>query len=255
MNLLLFKLTLAPLLVLGATLAGRKWGQTAAGLVAGFPIVAGPILFFFALERGPVFAAGAAQATLLGLISLSFFALAYSWRAWSGGTVISCLLLSWVAFAFATGLVQRAQDPGLLKSFLWALLALFLAARSLPSFGESGELGPPDRWDLPLRGISAAVLVLGLTHFAEALGPRLSGFLTPFPVASTVLAVFAHRQGAGAAAVAVLKGLLLALNSFAVFCLVLCLTLPSHSVPASFGLALAASAVLQALLFQATRKR
>jgi hypothetical protein len=51
MNLLLYKVTLAPLLVIGATLAGRKWGQTAAGLVAGFPIVAGPILVFFALLK------------------------------------------------------------------------------------------------------------------------------------------------------------------------------------------------------------
>jgi hypothetical protein len=120
---------------------------------------------------------------------------------------------------------------------------------------EAAMSGEADPWDLPLRGLSAAILVIGLTHFAQALGPRLSGFLTPFPVASTVLAVFAQRQGGGAAAVAVLKGLLLALNAFAVFCLVLVLTLPTLPIAAGFGLALAASVALQAFLFQATRKR
>ncbi len=76
---LLYKLSsCAPSLVIAATLVGRRWGQTAAGLVAGFPIVAGPILFFYALEQGPAYAVSASQATLIGLFSLSFFALAYS---------------------------------------------------------------------------------------------------------------------------------------------------------------------------------
>jgi hypothetical protein len=98
-------------------------------------------------------------------------------------------------------------------------------------------------------------LVLGLTYFAEQLGPRISGFLTPFPVASTVLAVFAHWQGGGAAAVSVLKGLLLALNAFAGFCVVLCWTLPTHSALFSFSLALAVATAIQALLFWMTQKR
>jgi hypothetical protein len=164
-------------------------------------------------------------------------------------------MLSWVAFAFGTAMIDRVQQPSVWICLAWALGALFLSRRSLPPMEEAAMSGEADPWDLPLRGLSAAILVIGLTHFAQALGPRLSGFLTPFPVASTVLAVFAQRQGGGAAAVAVLKGLLLALNAFAVFCLVLVLTLPTLPIAASFGLALAASVALQAFLFQATRKR
>jgi hypothetical protein len=83
----------------------------------------------------------------------------------------------------------------------------------------------------------------------------MSGFLTPFPVASTVLAVFAQAQGGGAAAVSVLKGLLLALNAFAGFCAVLVWTLPTHTLAFSFGLALAVATAIQALLFWMTQKR
>jgi hypothetical protein len=76
----------------------------------------------------------------------------------------------------------------------------------------------------------------------------LGGLLTPFPVASTVLAVFAHRQGSGEAAVAVLKGLLLALNAFAAFCAALVLCLPRFGLISSFALGLAAAALVQSAL-------
>lgn len=251
---LLYKLTLAPALVVLATLAGRRWGQTVAGLVAGFPIVAGPILVFYALEQGPLYAAAAAQATILGMISLSLFALAYAWRAWMGGTALSCVIAGWLLFALGTLMIMRVHGH-LALAVLWALAALFLARRSLPALVETPSATAPSPWDLPLRAVSAALMVLILTHFAEALGPVLGGFLAPFPVASTVLAVFAQRQGGGAAAVAVLKGLLLALNSFVAFCAVLCLALPTQSAAFSFSVALAVAVAVQAALFWMTQKR
>lgn len=249
MDLLYYKLSIAPLLVAGATLAGRRHGDQAAGLVAGLPIVAGPILFFYGLEQGALFASDAALATLLGIVSLCFFALAYAWRAWMGGTVLSCVLLGWVAFALGTMVIERALhlgQPGLGRSLFYAALALFLALRSLPPMAAPAQRPKPSHWDLPARMLSAAALVLVLTYSARSLGPRLGGLLTPFPVASTVLAVFAHRQGASEAAVAVLKGLLLALNAFAAFCAALVLTLPRFSLPASFAFSLLAAVAVQA---------
>jgi len=44
----------------------------------GLPSTSGPVLFFLALEEGGNFASGAAQGTLMGLISLSRSCLAYS---------------------------------------------------------------------------------------------------------------------------------------------------------------------------------
>lgn len=250
MSLLWYKLTLAPLMVVAATLAGRRWGAAAAGLVAGLPIVAGPILWFYAVEQGPAYAQAAAISTLLGLVSLGLFAVAYGWRAWSGGGALSSLLLSWVAFAVGTTLINgllAGHDVGLGRAFFYGLAALFLALRSLPP-AEAGAAAPspPPSFDLPLRLVATAGLVWGLTHYAQALGPRLGGLLTPFPVASTVLTVFAHRQGGSDAARSVLKGLLLALNAFAVFCLALALCLPRAGIAVAFGVALAASALVQA---------
>src|SRR3954470_11107429 len=101
MSLLALKLTLAPGLVAATTLAGRRWGPRLAGWLGGLPVVVGPILFALAVERGDGFAADAAQGSLLGLLSLNAFVLAYAWAArrvgWAGA-----LVFGWGAFAAAT---------------------------------------------------------------------------------------------------------------------------------------------------------
>jgi hypothetical protein len=58
--LLILKFLLAPGLVALASLAGRRWGLKVGGAIAGFPVVVGPILFFFAVEQGSGFASVAA---------------------------------------------------------------------------------------------------------------------------------------------------------------------------------------------------
>lgn len=258
MDLFYYKLTVAPLLVAGATLLGRRYGDRVAGLTAGLPIVAGPILFFYALEQGPAFAVQASLATLWGLIGLSLFAVAYAWRAWLNGSVLSCLIVGWVGFAVATMIAESAletRSPGLGRSLLYAGIALYLGLRSLPSSPEPPPRPAPGHGDLFWRMAAAVSLVLMLTYSAEALGPRLGGLLTPFPVASTVLAVFAHRQGGSEAAIAVLKGLLLALNAFAAFCAVLVLALPRLGLIVSFALALLVAAAVQAAVLAWRRWR
>lgn len=250
---LLAKLTLAPVMVLMATLAGRRWGSRVAGWLSGFPIVAGPVLFFYALEQGPLYAAAAAKSTIEGLISLSVFALVYAWRGVLGqsgreGSPLSCVLLGWAAFAVMTFLLEGVQ-ASLGKTLLWTLAALFLAGHSLPAVAAAGTPLQPGRWDLPARLLATLCLVLGLTALAHSVPPRLAGLLTPFPVASTVLTVFAQRQGGIASAAAVLKGLLAGLNSFAAFCAVLALALPRWTIAQSFALALLASLLVQATLY------
>jgi hypothetical protein len=258
--LLWYKLTVAPALVAVATLLGRRYGQIAAGLVAGLPIVAGPILYFYATDQGLPFAAAAALSTLLGLVSLSLFTVAYAWRAWSGGTVLSSLVLGWFAFVVGTVLINHlleTREPNLAEALLFGVGSLVLALRSLPPAQAPGAVPAPavPAWDLPLRLVVTALLVWLLTHFAQALGPTLGGLLTPFPIASTVLTVFAHRQGGSEAARSVLKGLLLALNAFAVFCAVLALGLAPLGLVPAFGAALLAAAAAQAAMVYWQLKR
>ncbi|CAL9431896.1 hypothetical protein SUDANB95_02052 [Actinosynnema sp. ALI-1.44] len=67
--------------------------------------------------------------------------------------------------------------------------------------------------------VDAALLVLAVTTASGALGPRWTGLLAPFPVATSVVVGFVHAQQGAAATVRTLSGVLLGLFSFAVFCL------------------------------------
>src|SRR5687768_15943927 len=148
---LLLKLTLAPFLIACVTLAARRWGPRLGGMLASLPVVAGPALYFYAVERGPLFAASAAQGTLLGLAAVGAFCLAYALCAMRAHWSLS-LLAGWLAFA-ATSLLLLKAPPGLFVDLgiaLGGLLsALCLLPRSNPDL-PARATGKP-KWDLPLR--------------------------------------------------------------------------------------------------------
>jgi hypothetical protein len=126
--------------------------------------------------------------------------------------------------------------------------ALLAARACLPSRVPTGVASGTPKWDLPLRMLSAAVLVFVLTSLADRLGASVSGVLTPFPVATAIVAGFTHAQQGSAASVAFLRGFLPALCGFAVFCLVLAVTLPSMPLVVSAVVALGIQLVYQTWL-------
>lgn len=91
--------------------------------------------------------------------------------------------------------------------------------------------------------IATAVLVVSLTAAADGLGSHVSGLLTPFPVVTSVIAVFAQREQGLAGAVRTLQGLLTSMSAYASFCVILALTLPRFNVAVAFAMALAGNIV------------
>src|SRR5205814_8550954 len=93
-------------------------------------------------------------------------------------------------------------------------LVIALAAMPRQAVKRSERVALP-WWDIPARMLVATVFVLALTSAAPALGSRLSGLLSPFPVYAAVLCVFAHRLQGAAAGIAGMRGPLLGLFGFA----------------------------------------
>jgi hypothetical protein len=198
------------------------------------------------VQQGNLFAADAARGTLLGLIAAAAFCVAYAHGSVRLRWAI-CLPIGWLAFAAVSLLVYRATI-GPLACLTMAVAALLLARWLLPSPRLVASPAAAPRWDLPLRMLSAAVLVYLLTSLADRLGSSVSGVLTPFPVATAIISGFTHAQRGSAAAVAFLRGFLPGLCTFAVFCFVLAVTLPSWSLVSSVAVALATQLAIQALL-------
>ena len=72
---LALKLLLVPSFLLLVTLAGKRWGPSVAGWLAGLPVVAGPIMFVLAVEHGELFTAHAATAALSAVFASVTFSL------------------------------------------------------------------------------------------------------------------------------------------------------------------------------------
>lgn len=246
MNLLLLKALLTPSLIALVSMAGRRYGPAVSGLLVGLPLTSGPVLLILALQSGTTFAADAARGIILGTISVAFFCLAYGWAAlrwrWPGA-----LLVSWLVFLAATALLQLATIP-LALAFVACVLVAAAALAIFPRAPAKEAVAlPPQPWDIPARMAVATIFVLLLTGAAPQLGPHLTGLLAPFPIFGTVLASFTHAQAGTAAALRLLRGLLVGLLSFASFFVVAgTLITPAGILPA-FVAAVAATLVVQGM--------
>jgi hypothetical protein len=240
---LLLKLLLVPSLIYLVTLAGRRWGPEVAGWLSAFPIVAGPILLAVALEQGNVFAANAAEGTLLAVVAILVFSIAYAWASRYFG-VLGSLVSALLAYAAAVAGLQAISLP-VSVAFITVLCGLLIAPRLFPTTAGGTVGASTGKSDLPWRMLAATVLVLSVTFAAQHIGARLSGFFAMFPVMSTVLVGFSHARLGQQFAIALLRGMVLGYFAFAVFCLVVSLLLQQTSIPLAFSVALLCALTVQ----------
>lgn len=237
------KILLSPLCVVGVSLAGRRWGMGVAGVLGGLPVVAGPILLVETLLHGPAFGADAAAGTLLALAALTAFVVVYG-RAAGKVRPIACAFYGWSAFLLGVFVLSFVQPPPALSLiFVGACFAIGLRLLP-PAEGAVAAGAAPPQWDLPARAGAALLLVLGLTAVSGALGPHLSGLLAPFPIITSVLAIFTYAHGVDQV-VLLLRNFLIGFYGFAAFCFVLAISLTDISNAAAFGAATVAALIVQ----------
>jgi hypothetical protein len=246
-TLLAAKILLAPLCVVAVSLAGRRWGVAVAGVLGGLPVVAGPILLVETLLHGRDFGADAAAGTLLGLAALTAFVVVYG-RVAAGAVPVPSVLCGWTGFLLGVAVLNLLQPP-LALSLVLVAACFALGLKLLPSAPSTPPAAAPPWWDLPARALAALVLVLALTAVSGALGPHLSGLLAPFPIITSILAVFTHAHGGIAQVNVLLCNFLVGFYGFAAFCFALAIALPGLATAAAFGLATAAALAVQATTF------
>lgn len=242
------------MLIAAATLAARRWGPTVGGLLVGLPLTSGPVSVFLALEQGRTFAATAARGSMLGLIGVAAFCVAYARVAARLGPP-GCLAIGFVAYAAVMLLAQRIE-AGAWGAFVVTIAALVCALPLMPHPPGTGvEQQPPPWWDLPLRIVAATGMVLLITAVASALGPTWSGLLSPFPVFSSVLAAFAHAMSGPDAAARLQRGVVMGVFSFAAFFLVVTLLVEAQSLALAYLCATGTALVVNGLSVVAVQRK
>lgn len=251
--LLLLKLATMPVVIATATLAGRRYGAAVAGLILGLPIVSGPISVFVAVEQGIEFARVAASGTLLGLVALATFCLAYGFAArrlgWPGS--LACGLSATAAMAWLLDALALPEP-----AVIWLTAGAILVAITIcPVPGPAVARRPPPAWDLPARIVVSTAFMMTVTLLAASIGPTMTGMASTFPVMLSVMAPFTHRVDGQAAVMSMLRGCIEGLVTFALFFQVLKLTLGHWPATLAYGVALAVTLVVAAAVLKLQRRR
>jgi hypothetical protein len=232
----------------GSTLALRRWGPGVGGALSAFPLVVGPVLWLAAERHGSEFAARAAAATLLGLVALSGFAVAYA-RSARRSTWWMSLACAW-AVAGTLGALAGRLDVGVVGAVAAAVGSLLVARAVVPSAAAPNLVAVP-AWELPLRMGCTGLLIVLLTAAAGRFGPAVAGVLASLPALASVLVVFTHLRHGRPALFGFLRGMLSGMGAFVAFCAVVAaLVVPAGVVPA-FLLATGAAVAVQAVAVRA----
>ena len=186
---LLLKLLTVPIFILLISLAGKKWGSEIAGTLGGFPVVAGPIIFFLTLEQGVNFGASASIYAIYGSISLLVFGLSYGWCCQYFNPLI-CIVVALMSWFMAACLVALFPTQMIVAVCITTFF-LILLPRLFPKIEE--QVKPIQNLkDLPIRIVVAALLTFSITTLANELGELWSGILSVFPIITLVITVFTH---------------------------------------------------------------
>ncbi len=203
MDVTFLKLLVTPSLMYAVSAASRRWGSAVGGMLSGLPLTSAPVSVFLAIEQGPDFAAAAAVGSIAGMgaVMLSYIAyLLTSRRAGAGAAAPA----AFAAYLGAAWWISRLGPRIWLSASLFALTAalVMVLARGAPA---PRTVATP-RWDMAARLGASTAMLLAITVAAPLLGPTITGILSPVPIISWPLIVFAHLQGGRAQALAVIRG-------------------------------------------------
>ncbi|HEX3635850.1 MAG TPA: hypothetical protein VHV99_10230 [Paraburkholderia sp.] len=241
--LLALKLALVPAFLAALTVAGRVWGPSVAGWLAGLPVIAGPIVLLLALERGPAFAAQASAASIAAIAASEAFNFAYTWTCRRSAWPFSLLagMLGWVGVA-----VLLTHLPGGLP---WAVavgcVAVTVSQSGLPRVTGHVPAARLGLGDLALWMLAGALLTVAVTTLSASMGATWSGLLSVFPLLGIVLAVSAQRAHGADFVALLMRGMVIGRGSFAAFFAVTAMMLPHYGVWPSFACAALVSVIVQ----------
>ncbi len=179
------KLLSTVVLVMGLTLIAERVDTRLAGVLSGMPLGALMVLFFVGHEMGPGFAAESALYAIPALSSTLVFSGVY-YLASRSDHVFAPLAATLVAIACqlvaAYGLSHITFT--LVSGLIFTGICIALSIRLFSHIPEERVTRRVQLtvWHLCLRAGLAAIIVLSITSFSDAIGPRWSGLLIGFPI-------------------------------------------------------------------------
>jgi uncharacterized membrane protein (GlpM family) len=201
---LVFKMAMTAAVVVFISVVVERSGPFIGALIAALPTAAGAAYVILAIEHSPAFIAGSAVGSMAIGAAVAVFAAVYAVLAQRHGLVLSLgvSLLVWFGCA------------ALLQQFDWTpLSALVLNAAvyalTVPLSWRYRSSAPPrkflrTRYDIPLRALAAATVVVIVTTASHSIGSFASGMFALFPIVFCSSIVILHPRVGGKATASVM---------------------------------------------------
>jgi hypothetical protein len=249
---LILKLIVVPLALLLLGIAERVHGPRAAGWLAGFPVIAGPLLWFITIDQGKAFGTAAALAAFYGAVPWLVFCTVYAAaaRRLAWGWCALCGFLAWGVAALLFVAIQAISPLLQAVPFAAAFGAMWFHAR----VKAPDEQHAHRWWRLAVRMLAGAIMTFAVAQLAGRIGSRWSGTLAVFPVIGSIVAISNHVEHGKRAVQEAVAGMMMGILSVEAFCFALFQTLGTNRIWVAFALSLLAALTAQGLTWSALRK-
>ena len=249
------KVAAAAIIVVAASRATERAGPLLGAMIATLPVSAGPVYVFLAIDHGAAFISEAARTSVASTSAIAAFIVAHALAAQRFATFASLALamLAWFAATFALQL----HDWSLAEACLLCGGVLLVAIRGLRRHAVAVDAPPVPRarFDLVLRALLVAAVVVATTFAGHALGPATAGLLATYPVVFTCLIVILQPRCGGPFTVSVLVNSLKGLLGFGLALAVLHVAAARMSATAALLIALGVAVGWNAMLTLLGRRR
>jgi len=197
---LALKMALTAAVVVIVSVTVERSGPFIGALIAALPTAAGAAYIILAFEHPPSFIAASAIGSAAATATVSIFAATYTVLAQRHSLVVSLSVAILVWFAGAAALRLVAWTP-----FTAVMLDVAVFGITVPLSWRYRTSGPPAKflrtpYDIPLRAVTAAIVVAIVTSASYSIGSFASGMFAVFPIVMCSSIVILHPRVGGVAA-------------------------------------------------------
>jgi hypothetical protein len=241
MTLLVLKLALVAASILGATLAAKRWGHAVSGLLAGMPMIIGPITAILLVDQSAGRVRDILLATLQSQPAMLVHVVVFAWAARRWRWPLCLLAANGVYLALALLLTRIDLPPA--GAIALVALTWWAALRAMPRHDAAvatARVQVP-RSELWWRLAAALSVAGGVIQGASSMPAAWGGVLLAAPITGNVLPAFTLPRHGAAATVQLLRGFLRGQLGFASFVTTMVLLLPLLHPAAAWTLAVVAA--------------
>lgn len=166
-------------------------------MIATLPVSTGPIYVFLAIDHGPQFISDSARMGVVAVAATVSFVAVHAFVAQRHAT-----FLSWLAATsawFVTACLLQQREWTFVEGCALFALSFAIAIRGLRRFVVDVKAPPLPRvrFDLALRSLLVACVVIATNFASNVLGPSATGTLATYPVVFTSLVLILQPRCGG----------------------------------------------------------